>query len=57
MLSQEFYDNSRKRIWAFDGMDVNNDHLNYDDHKLSGTNDHGIIRAAFKYRPVAGVGD
>ena len=57
MLSQEFYDNSRKRIWAFDGMDVNNDHLNYDDHKLSGTNDHGIIRAAFRDRPVAGVGD
>ena len=26
LVSQEFYDNSRKRIWAFDGMRVVNDH-------------------------------
>jgi predicted extracellular nuclease len=28
LVSQEFYDNSRKRIWAFKGMEVFNDHLN-----------------------------
>lgn len=51
LVSQEFYDNSRKRIWLFDGMAVNNDHLNFDNHKENGSNDHGIIRAVFKYKP------
>ena len=32
-------------------MVVNNDHLNFEDHKASGTNDHGIIRAVFEYKP------
>lgn len=53
LVSQEFYDNSKKRIWAFDGLIVANDHLNVDDHKESGTNDHGIVKASFKYRPIA----
>jgi len=53
LVSQEFYDNSRKRLWMFDGLVINNDHLNFDDHKGLGTNDHGIIRATFKYRPVS----
>jgi hypothetical protein len=52
LVSQEFYDNSRKRVWLFDGMVVMNDHLNWDDHGESGTNDHGIISARFKYRPM-----
>lgn len=52
LVSQEFYDNSRKRTWLFEGMAVNNDHLNFDDHKADGTNDHGIIRAVFKYKPI-----
>lgn len=52
LVSQEFYENSRKRIWTFDGMTVANDHLNFDDHKADGTNDHGIICAAFKYQPI-----
>lgn len=52
LVSEEFYDNSRRRIWIFDGMTVDNDHLNVDDHKLDGTNDHGVICAAFKYRPI-----
>jgi endonuclease/exonuclease/phosphatase family metal-dependent hydrolase len=55
LVSQEFYDNSRKRLWMFDGMVVNNDHLNFDDHKGLGTNDHGIIRATFKYKPATSV--
>jgi hypothetical protein len=33
-------------------MDVDNDHLNRDDHKESGTTDHGIVRAQFEYRPA-----
>jgi hypothetical protein len=39
------------RLWMFDGMTVNNDHLNRDD-KESGSNDHGLICAHFKYRPI-----
>ena len=53
LVSQEFYDNSRKRLWAFKGMDVFNDHLNLDEHKEDGSSDHGVIRASFEYRPVA----
>ena len=51
LVSQEFYDNSRKRLWAFKGMDVTNDHLNQHTHKEDGTSDHGVIRALFEYRP------
>ncbi len=52
LLSEQFYDHSRKRRWLFDGMTVNNDHLNFDNHKADGTNDHGIIRAVFRHRPA-----
>lgn len=52
LVSQEFYDNSRKRLWAFKGMDVTNDHLNWDNHKQDGSSDHGVIRALFEYRPA-----
>ena len=52
LVSEEFYDNSRRRIWIFDGMLVMNDHLNRDDHKADGTNDHGVISAAFRYAPI-----
>ncbi|MEM7753828.1 MAG: endonuclease/exonuclease/phosphatase family protein [Pseudomonadota bacterium] len=52
LVSEEFYDNSTDRLWIFDEMTVENDHLNFDDHKESGTTDHGIIRAAFKWRPA-----
>lgn len=55
LVSQEFYDNSRKRIWMFDGLIINNDHLNFENHKDLGTNDHGIIRVSFKYKPVTTV--
>ena len=55
LFSQEFYDNSKRRIWAFDEMVVENDHLNRDDHKESGTNDHGVIRVGFKWKPAAGA--
>ncbi|GGF45645.1 endonuclease/exonuclease/phosphatase family protein [Echinicola rosea] len=52
LVSQEFYDNSRKRIWAFDGMEIYNDHLADEDHKASGTTDHGIVKATFKFAPA-----
>lgn len=53
LVSREFYDHSENRLWLFDGMVVYNDHLNAEDHKADGTNDHGIIRATFKYKPAA----
>ena len=52
LVSEEFYDNSKRRIWMFDGMTVSNDHLNFDDHKETGNNDHGVICASFEYKPV-----
>ncbi|WP_052214824.1 endonuclease/exonuclease/phosphatase family protein [Belnapia sp. F-4-1] len=52
LVSQEFYDNSRKRLWIFDGMTVRNDHLDSADHKADGTSDHGIVCARFRYRPA-----
>lgn len=52
LVSEEFYDNSRRRIWMFDGMVVVNDHLNAEDHKRDGSTDHGVIAAAFAYRPI-----
>jgi len=54
LVSQEFYDNSRQRLWAFKGMEVSNDHLNQDNHKEDGTSDHGVIRAMFEFRPHRG---
>lgn len=52
LVSEQFYDNGKKRLWLFDGLVINNDHLNFDDHKADGTNDHGIVRAVFKHRPI-----
>lgn len=52
LVSQEFYDNSRHRLWIFDGLSINNDHLNFEDHKADGSTDHGVIRATFKYSPA-----
>ncbi len=52
LFSQEFYDNSRKRVWAFLGSEIMNDHLNSIHHKESGTTDHGIVKATFEFRPA-----
>jgi len=52
LVSQEFYDNSKKRIWAYRGMEIKNDHLYDKNHKGIGTSDHGIIKANFEYRPI-----
>lgn len=55
LVGQEFYDMSRKRLWAFDGLEIANDHLNADDHTQSGTGDHGIVRARFRWHPAEGA--
>ncbi|MFY0635300.1 MAG: endonuclease/exonuclease/phosphatase family protein [Vannielia sp.] len=55
LFSEQFYDNSKRRLWAFDEMTVENDHLNFDDHKTSGTTDHGVLRTAFKWKPAPGA--
>jgi endonuclease/exonuclease/phosphatase family metal-dependent hydrolase len=55
LVSQEFYDNSKKRIWAFDGLTIANDHLNEDTHKETGSGDHGVVRARFRYMPAKAI--
>jgi len=52
LVSQEFYDNSRKRVWAYEGTEIINDHLNNNDHKNKGTSDHGIVKSTFEYNPI-----
>ncbi|MEH6720580.1 MAG: endonuclease/exonuclease/phosphatase family protein [Aurantimonas endophytica] len=52
LVSQEFYDNSRRRIWSFKDLVVQNDHLNFDAHRDLGSNDHGVIRATFEFNPL-----
>ncbi|MEC5398691.1 endonuclease/exonuclease/phosphatase family protein [Uliginosibacterium sp. H1] len=52
LVSRELYDNSDNRIWLFDGLAINNDHLNFEDHKVDGSTDHGVVRALFKHKPA-----
>lgn len=52
LVSEQFYDNSHRRLWLFDGLIINNDHLNDEDHRGRGTGDHGIVKVAFTYRPA-----
>ena len=50
LVSEEFYDNSKKRIWKFDQLDIFNDHLNDETLRESeGASDHGIVRARFSF--------
>lgn len=51
LVSEEFYDGSRDRVWGFEELIIENDHLNYEDHKARGTGDHGVVRVEFKLRP------
>ncbi len=52
LVSEQFYDNSQRRLWLFDGLVINNDHLNYENHRETGTGDHGIVRVDFTWRPA-----
>ncbi|QKJ20456.1 endonuclease/exonuclease/phosphatase family protein [Microbacterium hominis] len=51
LVSEQFYDNSKKRLWLFDGLSIQNDHLDDEDHRDAGTGDHGIVAVRFVYRP------
>ncbi len=51
-VTQELYDNSKKRVWLFQDLVIMNDHLNFGDQKGNGFTDHGIVKATFKYRPI-----
>lgn len=52
LVSEQFYDHSRKRLWLFEGLTIDNDHLNQDDHKTDGSTDHGLVKARFRYKPA-----
>ena len=52
LVSEEFYDHSRKRRWSFRGMEVMNDHLNREAFEDEGASDHGIVRAYFDWNPM-----
>lgn len=61
MVSEEFYDHSKKRQWSFVEMEVVNDHLAYADESKSekqrlmdatGAVDHGLVRAKFAWDPI-----
>ena len=52
LASEEFYNASDDHVWVFDELTIENDHLNYEDHKERGTGDHGIVRAQFKFKPA-----
>lgn len=52
LVSEQFYDNSRRRVWLFDGLVINNDHLNFDNHKETGTGDHGVVKVSFVFDPA-----
>ena len=51
LVSEQFYDHSRRRRWLFDGLAITNDHLDDEDHRERGTGDHGIVRVSFRWRP------
>lgn len=53
LVSEQHYDNSLRRIWLFDGLTIYNDHLNDEDHRATGTTDHGLVKVAFRYQPAA----
>lgn len=54
LVSEQFYDHSLRRIWAFRDAQYWNDHL--DDHaKSTVTTDHGIVLARFDYKPLAKI--
>lgn len=50
LVSQEFYDHSKKRVWSFKEMKVINDHLYFNPKRSS---DHGIVVSTFLYAPAS----
>lgn len=52
LVSEQFYDHSPHRIWAFRDAQFWNDHLD-DPGQADLTSDHGIVLAKFDFRPIA----
>lgn len=55
LVSEEFYDHSRKRQWSFREMNVVNDHLSRDtktERAQIGASDHGLVKACFDWNPM-----
>ena len=52
LVSEEFYDHSRRRRWSFREMEVWNDHLNREALEAQGASDHGVVRAYFDWNPM-----
>ena len=52
LVSEEFYDHSRKRLWSFRELEVYNDHLNREAFEEEGASDHGQVRAYFDWNPM-----
>lgn len=49
LVSEQFYDHSRNRLWSFKEMKIWNDHL---DDENPATTDHGIVIARFLWDPA-----
>ncbi len=49
LVSEQFYDYSRNRVWTFKELRVWNDHLEDDD---KSTSDHGVVSAKFLFDPA-----
>ena len=49
LVSEQFYDYSRRRVWSFQELRVGNDHLEDDD---KSTSDHGLVSAQFLFDPA-----
>ncbi len=50
LVSEQFYEHSERRFWAFREMRVWNDHLDDD---MPASSDHGVVRVAFDWWPAA----
>ncbi|MDJ0710722.1 MAG: endonuclease/exonuclease/phosphatase family protein [Woeseiaceae bacterium] len=49
LVSEQFYDYSKRRKWSFKEMSVYNDFIDDEDKASS---DHGVVAATFKYHPA-----
>lgn len=49
LVSEQFYDHSKQRIWSLDRLRMWNDHL---DGKSRACSDHGLVAAYFSYHPA-----
>ncbi len=48
LVSEQFYDHSRNRLWSFEELRVWNDHVEDDD---PASTDHGVVAARFRWDP------